>query len=209
MSEEMPSSLMDQILNHVEAEDERVTSEVPSDYVEPIKKIGDYVRKYSFESVIYSLNKKERAEIENKITDDQRKTFQKVTEDIETQKAYFQLFDKEFEILLLKKEDVEKKADMIIQSLEEKLKIFDKSIDYLMNGLNDWLNLKGYLAKEMTVQDWGNFCDQIRQKYLTEEKEKAIQEIRRTRSKIEERMMITHYLFFEVYDTFIREKPLE
>lgn len=203
---EEEKSLMEDVLN---GQEEPKGSKLQDDYKEPVATIGEYKRKYSFENVIYSLTKKDRAEIAKLITDNEREKFLNIVLKINTQLEYYQLFDKEYDILLKKQGNLELETNAILKEVEMELKQFDKIIRFIMLSLNDWLNIKGYLAKELSVQDWGNYTATAYKQYGEETENNAVKKIQELRKSSEEKIIKTNYLFFEYYDTFIKDKPLQ
>ena len=196
-------SMMDDVLKETE-----VLTQSPKNFSEIKNTIGNYKRKYSFEKVIESLDKKLRVEISNLITNTEREKFLAIIYKINTQLEYYQLFDKEYDILLRKKENQEEEINKILKEFEFELKQFDSVIRFIMVSLNDWLNLKGYLNKELTVEDWSSYMKKAYELYQKESEDNTIQKIQEYKKDMDERIIKTNYLFYEYYDTFIKEKPL-
>ena len=201
-------SLMDNVFDSESKKEENI-EELPSDYIEPIKEIGDYKRKYQFESVIYSLSNKQRLEIEALVTKNQRNTFQEIASRYNTQKEYFQFFDSEYDLLLKKKAEEDKKYGPMIDSISEKVKEFEKNALLTLENYNIFLMNMKYLTKELQPEEIKTFINSLMNFYIEDIKNKTFDKINEMKKKMEERMIITHYLFFETYDTFFRDKPLE
>lgn len=203
----MENSLMDNVLsedNKKELENIKQEEKV----IEPITKIGDYQRKYSFEKVIESLSRIERNDVSKLITDNERNKFLGIIYKINTQLEYFQLFDREYEILLKKRENNDSDVNRILEDVEFELKQFDVVMKFMFNSLNDWLNIKGFLNKEITPQDWFTYTKNVHDKYAQECEDNAVLRIQNLKKENEEKMIKTNYLFYEYYDTFIKDKPL-
>lgn len=198
-------SLMDDVLKESK---EEVQEPSPKNFSEIQNVIGNYKRKYSFERVIESLDKKNRIEVSKLISDNEREKFLAIIYKIKTQLEYYQLFDKEYDILLKKKNNQEEEINKILKDLEFELKQFDSIIKFIMISLNDWLNLKGYLTKELTVEDWSTYMKKAYELYQKEAEDNTIQKIQEYRKDIHERIIKTNYLFYEYYDTFIKDKPI-
>lgn len=198
-------SLMDDVLKESK---EEVQEPSPKNSSEIQNVIGNYKRKYSFERVIESLDKKNRIEVSKLISDNEREKFLAIIYKIKTQLEYYQLFDKEYDILLKKKNNQEEEINKILKDLEFELKQFDSIIKFIMISLNDWLNLKGYLTKELTVEDWSTYMKKAYELYQKEAEDNTIQKIQEYRKDIDERIIKTNYLFYEYYDTFIKDKPI-
>lgn len=198
-------SMMDNVLKE---DVDKPKEEEVENKIQPTIIIADYKRKYSFENVINSLNRVQRAEIAKLISDREREKFLGIIYKIPSQLEYFKLFDKEYELLLKKKENIEDGVNKILEDAEFELRQFDVVVRFLMNSLNDWLDMKGYLSKQLTPQDWMNYTKVAYDKYSQEAEDNAVIRIKKYKEELEQKIIKTNYLFYDYYETFIKDKPL-
>lgn len=108
--------------------------------------IGSYTRLYSFEEFIDNLSKNQIRELRDSITDNQRQTYLKYFDNVNTKLDFYKKFDELWNRLteskLVKERDIDNRAN-------DKLALIKTSVKASLKFCLEWLNINGFLAKKI------------------------------------------------------------
>ena len=160
--------------------------------------IGSYTRLYSFEEFIDNLSKNQIRELRDSITDNQRQTYLKYFDNVNTKLDFYKKFDELWNRLteskLVKEKDLNNKAN-------DKLTLIKTSTKLSLKYCLEWLNINGFLAKKI---DNPIFEKLINESYLnlTDVYVKTVQsEINGLKVELNNELAVLCYLGHEFYET--------
>lgn len=202
-------SMMDEILRNARIEngsslEKFDKSQYPDEFKEPKRVVGDYQREASFEILMYNIPDTEKAKIKKQINEKDRDSFVVKVKEIQTQLEYFKWYDTTEKYL----SDLQKKKEEeVFTNIGKKIKEYEVMMINMFDSLRTFLNLRNYLAKDLTPEVYKEFILNAINNQKEEYRKQAVEEIVKIKSDITLERVKNAYLFNEYYRIFVIEKP--
>lgn len=201
-------SMMDEILRQARLEKgadmEIDKKQYPKEFKRPRREYGDYVRKFSFEILLYNLNDQQKSAIDEKISEEERKKIYQSIVDFKYKIDFYKFYDN---VCMGLKNSTKKLEEKYLNDYKEKSQDVDFILRTLMGELRTWLNLGGFLAKDLTPEDQLKFVKNKSPILLKKFEDETVRKVQENQQNYNKEMVKLAIIFNYYYNTFVKELP--
>lgn len=198
--------------NEIKINNEKIFENIEQENTNTLQKNGIYLlidkyqRKHFYEDLMKALSDEQKITLQNEIPNETRQTYlNTIKEKIKSQKVFFQYYDQIVENFI-NLQNME--LGQLTANFENDIRKTNEILSNSYRRLKVFLNLRGYLAKDLTPDVFSQFIKLYLDEMVTDNSEKMKEDIDKIKEKYSKEICIAALIFNEYYYSFIKELPL-